>query len=401
MKDYSRASLALHEKLEGKITVELKTPLDNKNDLTLCYSPGVAEPVRQIANDEERVWDLTIKSNTVAIISDGSAILGLGNLGAEAAIPVMEGKAMLFKRFAGLNAFPICLATQDTEEIIRTIKNIAPVFGGINLEDISSPRCFEIEDRLQTLGIPVFHDDQHGTAIVALAALFNACKLFKKDFGNLKVVINGAGAAGLAITKLISCDDLETDICTPVREIIMCDTKGIIHRGRPDLNDIKRDVLKYTNKNNVKGTLKDAIKNADVFIGVSQGDILSSEDISTMNENAIILALANPTPEISPELAYKGGAGVVGTGRSDLPNQVNNVLAFPGIFKGALAVRARRITNRMKIAAAYAIADCVQQIERDCIIPNALDFGVADKVAEAVMKAYKEDRKIEAPKHEL
>lgn len=401
MKDYSRASLALHEEINGKITVELKTPLENKNDLTLCYSPGVAEPVRQIANDEERVWDLTIKGNTVAIISDGSSILGLGNLGAEASIPVMEGKAMLFKRFGGLNAFPICLATQDTEEIIRTIRNIAPVFGGINLEDISSPRCFEIEDRLQTIGIPVFHDDQHGTAIVALAALFNACKLFKKNFGDLKVVINGAGAAGLAITKLISCDDLETDICTPVREIIMCDTKGIIHKDRPDLNDFKRDILTYTNKNHVKGTLKDAIKDADVFIGVSQGSILSSEDITTMNKDAIILALANPTPEISPELAYKGGAGVVGTGRSDLPNQVNNVLAFPGIFKGALAVRARRITNRMKIAAAYAIADCVVNLERDCIIPNALDLGVADRVAEAVMKAYLEDKNLEAPKHEL
>ena len=401
MKDYSRASLALHEEINGKITVELKTPLENKNDLTLCYSPGVAEPVRQIANDEERVWDLTIKGNTVAIISDGSSILGLGNLGAEASIPVMEGKAMLFKRFGGLNAFPICLATQDTEEIIRTIRNIAPVFGGINLEDISSPRCFEIEDRLQTIGIPVFHDDQHGTAIVALAALFNACKLFKKNFGDLKVVINGAGAAGLAITKLISCDDLETDICTPVREIIMCDTKGIIHKDRPDLNDFKRDILTYTNKNHVKGTLKDALKDADVFIGVSQGSILSSEDITTMNKDAIILALANPTPEISPELAYKGGAGVVGTGRSDLPNQVNNVLAFPGIFKGALAVRARRITNRMKIAAAYAIADCVVNLERDCIIPNALDLGVADRVAEAVMKAYLEDKNLEAPKHEL
>ncbi|MCB0513044.1 MAG: NADP-dependent malic enzyme [Bacteroidetes bacterium] len=401
MKDYSRASLALHEEINGKITVELKTPLENKNDLTLCYSPGVAEPVRQIANDEERVWDLTIKGNTVAIISDGSSILGLGNLGAEASIPVMEGKAMLFKRFGGLNAFPICLATQDTEEIIRTIRNIAPVFGGINLEDISSPRCFEIEDRLQTIGIPVFHDDQHGTAIVALAALFNACKLFKKNFGDLKVVINGAGAAGLAITKLISCDDLETDICTPVREIIMCDTKGIIHKDRPDLNDFKRDILTYTNKNHVKGTLKDALKDADVFIGVSQGSILSSEDITTMNKDAIILALANPTPEISPELAYKGGAGVVGTGRSDLPNQVNNVLAFPGIFKGALAVRARRITNRMKIAAAYAIADCVVNLERDCIIPNALDLGVADRVAEAVKKAYLEDKNLEAPKHEL
>lgn len=401
MKDYSRDSLELHEKLAGKITVELKTPLESKNDLTLCYSPGVAEPVRQIANDEEKVWDLTIKGNTVAIVSDGSSILGLGNLGAEASIPVMEGKAMLFKQFGGINAFPICLATQDTEEIIRTIKNIAPVFGGINLEDISSPRCFEVEERLQTLGIPVFHDDQHGTAIVALAALFNACKLFKKSFGDLKVVINGAGAAGLAITKLISCDDLESDVCTPVKEIIMCDTKGIIHSARPDLNDIKRDILKFTNKRDVKGTLKDALVGADVFIGVSQGNILSTDDVATMNENAIILALANPTPEIDPELAYKGGAGVVGTGRSDLPNQVNNVLAFPGIFKGALAVRARRITNRMKIAAAYAIADCVEKVERDRIIPYALDLGVADRVAEAVQKAYLEDKKIEAPRHEL
>ena len=402
MKDYSRASLALHEEINGKITVELKTPLENKNDLTLCYSPGVAEPVRQIANDEERVWDLTIKGNTVAIISDGSSILGLGNLGAEASIPVMEGKAMLFKRFGGLNAFPICLATQDTEEIIRTIRNIAPVFGGINLEDISSPRCFEIEDRLQTLGIPVFHDDQHGTAIVALAALFNACKLFKKNFGDLKVVINGAGAAGLAITKLISCDDLETDICTPVRKIIMCDTKGIIHKDRPDLNDFKRDILTYTNKNHVKGTLKDALKDADVFIGVSQGSILSSEDITTMNKDAIILALANPTPEISPELAYKGGAGVVGTGRSDIPNQINNVLAFPGIFKGALAIRARKITPRMKVAAAYAIANCVTDLHRDNIIPSTLDLEVANKVAEAVKVAYQEDmRKMETPKHAL
>jgi malate dehydrogenase (oxaloacetate-decarboxylating) len=356
MKDYSSESLALHEKLKGKISISLKTDLKSKKDLTLCYSPGVAEPVRQIANDEEKVWDLTIKGNCVAVVTDGSAILGLGNLGPEAAIPVMEGKAMLFKKFAGIDAFPICLATQNTEEIIQTIRNIAPVFGGINLEDISSPRCFEIEERLQTLGIPVFHDDQHGTAIVVLAGIINACKLLNKNIGELKVVINGAGAAGLAISKLLMCHEIDKSVCTPVQQIVMCDTKGIIHKDRSDLNDFKREILKYTNPYNTKGTLKTALKNADVFIGVSMANQLTTEDVMTMNNAPIIFPLANPIPEISPDKAYKGGAGVVGTGRSDVPNQINNVLAFPGIFRGALDIRARRITPRMKVAAAYAIS---------------------------------------------
>lgn len=402
MKDYSRESLALHEKLKGKISVSLKTDLRSKKDLTLCYSPGVAEPVRQIANDVDKVWDLTIKGNMVAVVTDGSAILGLGNLGPEAAIPVMEGKAMLFKKFAGIDAFPICLATQNTEEIIQTIKNISPVFGGINLEDISSPRCFEIEERLQTLGIPVFHDDQHGTAIVVLAAMVNACKLLNKNLGELNVVINGAGAAGLAITKLLMCHEIDKMVCTPVKQIVMCDSKGIIHKDRSDLNDFKREVLKYTNPNNTKGTLKDALRNADVFIGVSQANQLTTEDVASMNKEPIIFPLANPIPEISPEKAYKGGAGVVGTGRSDVPNQINNVLAFPGIFKGALEIRARRITPRMKVAAAYAIADCVSDLHRDNIVPSTLDFNVANKVADAVKNAYLEDIKhMETPKHAL
>lgn len=402
MKDYSSESLELHEKLKGKISISLKTDLKSKKDLTLCYSPGVAEPVRQIANDEEKVWDLTIKSNTVAVVSDGSAILGLGNLGAEAAIPVMEGKAMLFKKFAGIDAFPICLATQNTEDIIHTIRNIAPVFGGINLEDISSPRCFEIEERLQTLGIPVFHDDQHGTAIVVLAGIINACKLLDKKIEELSVVINGAGAAGLAISKLLMCHDIDASVCTPVKQIIMCDSKGIIHRDRSDLNDFKREILKYTNPTNMKGTLKTALKNADVFIGVSQANQLTTEDVMTMNKQPIIFPLANPIPEISPEKAYKGGAGVVGTGRSDVPNQINNVLAFPGIFRGALDIRARRITPRMKVAAAYAIANCVTDLHRDNIIPSTLDMNVAKNVAQAVKDAYVEDMKnMETPKHAL
>jgi malate dehydrogenase (oxaloacetate-decarboxylating) len=402
MKDYSRESLALHEKLRGKISLSLKTDLNSKKALTLCYSPGVAEPVRQIANDSDKVWDLTIKGNMVAVVTDGSAILGLGNLGAEAAIPVMEGKAMLFKKFAGVDAFPVCLATQNTEEIIQTIKNIAPVFGGINLEDISSPRCFEIEERLQTLGIPVFHDDQHGTAIVVLAALVNACKLLNKKMEELNVVINGAGAAGLAISKLLMCHEIDRSVCTPVNQIVMCDSKGIIHKDRADLNDFKREILRYTNPHHTKGTLKTALQNADVFIGVSMANQLTTEDIASMNKEPIIFPLANPIPEISPELAYKGGAGVVGTGRSDIPNQINNVLAFPGIFKGALEIRARRITPRMKVAAAYAIADCVVDLHRDNIVPSTLDLNVAKKVAEAVKNAYIEDmRMMESPKHAL
>ncbi|HUH75102.1 MAG TPA: NADP-dependent malic enzyme [Chitinophagales bacterium] len=394
MKDYSRQSLALHESLRGKISVELKTPLDNKEDMTLCYSPGVAEPCMQIANDPDKAWTLTCKGNMVAIVSDGSAVLGLGNIGPAAAMPVMEGKAMLFKKFGGVDAFPICLDTQDTEEIIQTVKLLAPTFGGINLEDISSPRCFEIEERLQDLGIPVFHDDQHGTAIVTLAGLINACKLLGKEMGELRVVINGAGAAGVAIAKLLIGKDQDPEIFTPVKEMVICDTKGIIHRDRKDLNSLKTSLLTFSNPNNQKGTVKDAILDADVFIGVSSENILIAEDIRKMRAQPIIFAMANPNPEIDPKIAYEGGAGVVGTGRSDLPNQVNNVLAFPGIFKGALAVRATRITPRMKLAAAYAIADAVGEINRDNIIPCTLDFGVADKVAEAVKAAWLEEVEI-------
>jgi malate dehydrogenase (oxaloacetate-decarboxylating) len=388
MKDYSRESLALHEKLRGKLSIQCKMDLKVKKDLTLLYSPGVAEPCKQIANDPEKVWDLTIKNHTVAVVSDGSAVLGLGNLGAAASIPVMEGKCMLFKKFGGIDAFPICLDTQDTEEIIRTIRLISPVFGGINLEDISSPRCFEVEDRLQDLGIPVFHDDQHGTAIVVLAAMINACKFLNKDITSLRVVINGAGAAGIAIAKMLLCVGHSASVCHPVKEVILVDTKGIIHRDRPDLTEMKRDLLRFTNPNNLKGTLRDAIYGADVFIGVSQEDLLTTSDIATMAPQPIVFPLANPNPEITPDKAYKGGAGVVGTGRSDLPNQINNVLAFPGIFKGALAARATRITMTMKLAAAMAIADSVKELSRDQIIPSTLDFSVAERVAEAVRLAW-------------
>jgi len=388
MKDYSRESLALHEELRGKISVELKTNLSTKKDLTLCYSPGVAEPCMQIANDPDKAWTLTVKGNMVAVISDGSAVLGLGNIGPLAAMPVMEGKAMLFKKFGGVDAFPICLDTQDTEELIRTIRLLAPTFGGINLEDISSPRCFEIEERLQDLGIPVFHDDQHGTAIVTVAGLINACKLLGKKVEDLRVVINGAGAAGIAIANLLLGKDQDPDVFKPVKEVILCDTKGVIHRDRKDLNSLKQLLLTYTNPNNIKGTVRDAIEGADVFIGVSSENILNADDIRTMAKDPIIFAMANPNPEIAPAVAYAGGAGVVGTGRSDLPNQVNNVLAFPGIFKGALEIRATRITPRMKLAAAYAIADAVGELSRDNIIPSSLNMGVADKVAEAVKAAW-------------
>lgn len=394
MKDYSRQSLALHEQLRGKISVELKTPLNNSEDMTLCYSPGVAEPCMQIANDPDKAWTLTCKGNMVAVVSDGSAVLGLGNIGPAAAMPVMEGKAMLFKKFGGVDAFPICLDTQDTEEIIKTVRLLSPTFGGINLEDISSPRCFEIEERLQDLGIPVFHDDQHGTAIVTLAGLINACKLLDKNIGELRVVINGAGAAGVAIAKLLIGKDQDPEVFTPVKELIICDTKGIIHRDRKDLNSLKTSLLTFSNPNNQKGTVRDAILNADVFVGVSSENILIAEDIRKMNSNPIIFAMANPNPEIEPDIAYEGGAGVVGTGRSDLPNQVNNVLAFPGIFKGALEVRATRITSRMKLAAAYAIADAVGEISRDHIIPSSLDFAIADKVADAVKAAWLEEVEI-------
>ncbi len=386
--DYYQESLRLHKRLKGKIRLTPKMDVRTKEDLSLVYSPGVAEPCRAIAADPQSVWDYTIKSNTVAIVSDGSAVLGLGNIGAAAAIPVMEGKAMLFKRFANIDAFPICLDTQDTDKIVETVKLIAPVFGGINLEDIAAPRSFEVEDRLQDIGIPVFHDDQHGTAIVTLAALMNAAKVLGKSLFQLKVVINGGGAAGVAIAKLLRCmDHADNSECISVKSVVVCDSKGIISSRRKDLNESKKALLAFTNPEDVSGSLRDALKGADVFIGVSVGDLLRREDIRTMASNPIVFAMANPTPEIMPDEAFAGGAAIVGTGRSDLPNQINNVLGFPGIFRGALDARARQITPAMKLAAAFAIADSVPNPKRDQVIPPTLNELVAWKVGEAVAEA--------------
>lgn len=380
-------SLRLHERIAGKITIEPKIDIHTQHDLALLYSPGVAGPCLEIAENPDEVWRYTIKGNTVAVVTDGSAVLGLGNIGAAASIPVMEGKAMLFKKFAGINAFPICLNTQKPDEIVQTIRHISPIFGGINLEDISAPRCFEVEEQLQNLGIPVFHDDQHGTAVVALAALINACKVLGKKLEDLKVVINGSGAAGVAIARLLRCVSNDTNVCIPVQSVLMADTHGIIHRNRTDLNKIKQEMLNYTNLHNQRGTLTDALRNADVFIGVSVGNLLTPNDIASMAKDAIVFALANPTPEIMPDEAIKGGAAIVGTGRSDFPNQINNVLGFPGIFKGALQVRDKTITPKMKLAAAYAIANCVDTPTANAIIPSALDERVVQTVAEAVAAA--------------
>jgi len=379
----------LHRAVRGKISVRNKTDVRTKEDLAKVYSPGVAAPCQDIAADKSKVYDYTIKGNCVAIVTDGSAVLGLGNIGPEAAMPVMEGKAMLFKKFADVDAFPICLDTQDAEEIIKTVKYLAPTFGGINLEDISAPHCFEIERRLQDIGIPVFHDDQDGTAIVVLAGLINAAKLVGKSLFQLKVVVNGAGAAGTAITKLLRCNGYgdETVACISVKDVIACDSRGIVSHDRTDLNDEKKQLLEFTNVDNISGTLKDAIKGADVFIGVSAPNVLTAADVSTMAKDAIIFALANPIPEIMPEEAYKGGAAIVGTGRSDLPNHTNTVLGFPGIFRGALDARAPRITAAMKLAAAHAIADYLRNPSREQIIPATLDPAVAYRVAEAVKAA--------------
>ncbi len=391
VKDYSQDSLDLHRKYQGKISVRPKMRVTTKDDLSTVYSPGVAAPCEAIAADPEAVYTYTIKGNTVAVVSDGSAVLGLGNIGAAAAIPVMEGKAMLFKNFAGIDAFPICIASQDTQEIIRTVRNIAPVFGGINLEDISAPHCFEVEAALQDLGIPVFHDDQHGTAVVVLAGMINAAKVLGKNLNDMKIVINGAGAAGIAIAKLLTGFGLKRPRIK-VRDVILCDRTGVVHRDRPDLNSFKIDALQFTNLEGVHGSVFDALRGADVFIGVSQANLLSAADIRTMARDAIVFALANPTPEIMPEEAYKGGAAIVGTGRSDLPNQVNNVLGFPGIFRGALDARAPRITMEMKLAAAHAIASCVKEPHREYIIPGAFDKAVPRKVAKAVYKVAMKDK---------
>ncbi|QOX64582.1 NAD-dependent malic enzyme [Anoxybacterium hadale] len=381
--DYYKESLKLHEEHQGKLSVVSKVPLKNKDDLSIAYTPGVAEPCREINRDPDLVYKYTTKGNTVAVISDGSAVLGLGNIGAKAAIPVMEGKAVLFKAFADIDAIPICLETQDTEEIIQIVKNIAPTLGGINLEDISAPRCFEIERRLQALlDIPVFHDDQHGTAIVVSAAVINALKLTGKKFSELKVVMNGAGAAGVAIVKMLQALGTE--------DIVICDTKGIIAKTSPKLTASKKELAELTNHENLTGTLADAVKGRDLFIGVSAPKMLTVEMVRSMANDPIIFAMANPEPEIMPELAREGGARIIGTGRSDFPNQINNVLAFPGIFKGALSVRAERITEEMKVAAAYAIAGIIpdSELAEAYIIPSAFHPGVADAVAKAAGEAW-------------
>ncbi len=386
--DFNKESLELHKKHKGKIEVVSKIDVNTTDDLSRVYSPGVAAPCLAIAENVTEAYNLTIKGNTIAVVSDGTAVLGLGNIGPEAAIPVMEGKAMLFKKFANVDAFPICLNTTVPSEIIETVKRIAPVFGGVNLEDISAPRSFEIETALQDIGIPVFHDDQHGTAIVALAGILNSCKVLGKDISELKIVINGAGAAGIAISRLLRCISIDPNVCIPVKQVLVCDSKGIIHKNRTNLNPVKIELLNYSNPDSVEGTLKDAIVDADVFIGVSVANILTADDIKTMAKDPVIFALANPDPEIMPEEALKGGAAIIATGRSDYPNQVNNVLAFPGIFRGALDCRAKRITPKMKIAAAYAIANCVTNPDKKSIIPPSLNKEIASKVAESVIQAY-------------
>ena len=374
-------ALELHEKLQGKLETVSKTPVRTREDLALVYTPGVAEPCKVIAKDPAAAYTYTMKANTVAVVSDGSAVLGLGNIGPKAAMPVMEGKAVLFKEFGGVNAVPICLDTQDTEEIIKAVTWLAPAFGGINLEDISAPRCFEIEERLkETLDIPVFHDDQHGTAIVVLACIINALKVVGKKKEYCRVVVNGAGSAGVAITRLL--------ITYGFSNIIMCDKSGILCDGAEGLNWMQEKMVKRTNLAHETGSLADALKGADIFVGVSAPGIVTEEMVASMNSDAILFAMANPVPEIMPDLAKKAGARVVGTGRSDFPNQVNNVVAFPGIFRGALEGHAKQITDKMKLAAANAIAALVsdEELNENNIMPEAFDPRVADVVADAVKK---------------
>lgn len=389
MTDFFDRSLVLHEQLRGKISVQNKLPIGSRDDLSLAYTPGVARPCEIIAEDPEAAYRLTSKGNSIAVVTDGSAVLGLGDIGPLASLPVMEGKALLFKEFAKIDAWPICLDTKDPAKIIETCKLIAPSFGGINLEDISAPRCFEIEDALQDLGIPVFHDDQHGTAIVLLAALINAAQVTGKNLNDLRVIVNGAGAAGTAIAKLISGIGVAGNKISPVGDVIICDSKGAISRSRDGLSPEKTGLLKFSNKDNKSGTLKEVIKGADVFIGVSKGNVITTDDVKAMAKNSIILAMANPTPEIMPEEAIRGGAAVVGTGRSDFANQVNNVLVFPGIFRGALDARAPRINGEMKVAAALALAGAVDEISPENILPHPLDRTVAPRIAKHVRAAAK------------
>ncbi len=388
--DIYEESTQLHKKLGGKLEIRSKYKIKDQHDLSMVYTPGVAQACREIAEDESKAYELTIKRNTVAIVSDGSAVLGLGNIGPKGAIPVMEGKAMLFKEYADIDAFPICVNTQNSFEIINLVKNISPVFAGVNLEDISAPRCFEIEQSLQDIGIPVFHDDQHGTAIVLLAAVINSCKLTGKDLRDLKIVISGAGAAGTAIAEILLCIGHDPKICESVKEILVCDSRGIISETRADIaeNQTKLKLAKITNRSASMGSLADAMKEADVFIGVSKGNLVQPEMVKSMNEKPIILAMANPIPEIMPDAAKAAGAFIVGTGRSDFPNQVNNLLAFPGIFRGAIDAKAKRINNKMKIEAAYALAGCVENPTVDEILPSPLDKSVAKKIAAAVQNAY-------------
>ena len=383
-----REALVLHEKHHGKLAIRPKVPIKTRHDLSLVYTPGVAEVSREIVRNRDMAYEYTLKANTIAIVTDGSAVLGLGNIGGYAAIPVMEGKAILFKEFANVDAFPICFESYETD-FVDKVKNIAPVFGGINLEDIAAPKCFEVEDALQDIGIPVMHDDQHGTAVVVLAALINACKVTGKKYGDLNIVINGAGAAGYAITRMLKCIGYSPDVCTRVNEIIVCDTQGTIFRGRAGLyqNKYKFIISEETNRIALTGTLADALCGADVFIGVSAPNLVTPEMIRSMNKDPIVFAMANPVPEIMPDTAKEAGAAVIGTGRSDFPNQINNVLAFPGIFRGALDARATRITDEMKIAAAHAIARCVSKPCPEQILPSILDKSVTKRVAKAVADA--------------
>ncbi len=386
--DIRKEAIDLHAAHQGKLEIRSKVPLNSRVDLSRAYTPGVAAVCEEIAKNNIHVWDYTLKANSIAIISDGTAVLGLGNIGPYAAIPVMEGKAILFKEFAGIDAYPLCIDA-DSDDIIRIIRGISPVFGGINLEDIAAPRCFEIEEELQDLGIPVMHDDQHGAAVAVLAALINACKVTGKRFEDLSVVVCGAGAAGYAICRLLKCIGYDAKSCVPVKELIVCDTNGIIYRGRPGLyhNKYKFILGDETNNEERTGTLTDAMKGADVFIGVSKAGLVSGEMVKTMAPDPIVFSLANPVPEIMPDEAKAAGAVIVGTGRSDYPNQVNNVLVFPGIFRGALNARAPRITDEMKIAAAHAIASYLPNPTPDRILPDPLDRGVAQAVAKAVESA--------------
>ncbi len=385
--DYEQRAIQWHEEKRGKIAIVSKVPLENRDDLSTAYTPGVAEPCRKIQENIDNVYKYTAKGNLVAVVSDGSAVLGLGNIGAQAGIPVMEGKAVLFKEFANVDAFPICLDTQDTEEIIQAIKLIAPVFGGINLEDISAPRCFEIENRLkEELDIPVFHDDQHGTAVTVLAGLINAFKIVEKDLQTSKIVINGIGAAGSAIAKIL--------LSYGCRQIYLVDRMGLINRNQPEtmLNQVQEELAQLTNLERKNGDLADALEGADVFIGVSKPGLVTQEMVRKMNKEPVIFALANPNPEISPEDARQAGAKVIGTGRSDYSNQVNNVLVFPGLFRGALDVRARTINEEMKLAAAKALAAYIpdKALHTENILPNPLDRGIAPVVAAAVAQAARE-----------